>query len=532
MPGGDPEPLEGEIGIGLLDRGGERRDDGGEPAGGHHPRRRCHRATPRGSAARSRPPRPLSRRGRRPEYTPRCADRSPVRGALSSVAGSLAVRRVSWSAAVRRPGMITPPMKRASAVTQSNVVAVPKSTTIVSAPVELDGGEDVDDAVGAHGERLVHVQPHRQRGAGVDRDAGAAGDRGDPLDHALGDRRRHRREAHGRAPRWASARPGSGSRRARCPTRPGVRSGLVVSRQCASSASPWKRPAVISVLPMSRVRSMARSYGVRGRLGQLDGARPDRRTVSAVGSTRAAHRPRRCPSARPATGRADAPAPEPVARTRARASSACVEPVAGGVQRSKSCDHGGSSASGVDIRQARRPSASRRRRAPRESHCVTLMPMPTATQARASPCQRASQRIPPSFRSSSIRSLGHLSREREAPIRAASSASATARPTRRLRSSTAAGGAGRSRALSQRPPGGDRQPGHASLARRSARRRRPRCPPPRPSAASWCSTSMVELDRGRTACSLGPALSVASHSRKAPNTIRYQANAAKLWCDT
>ena len=54
-------------------------------------------------------------------------------GSLSSVAGSLAARRVSWSADVLRPGMIAPPRKRASAVTQSKVVAVPKSTTMASA---------------------------------------------------------------------------------------------------------------------------------------------------------------------------------------------------------------------------------------------------------------------------------------------------------------------------------------------------------------------------------------------------------------
>ena len=90
-------------------------------------------------------------------------------GARSSVAGSLAVRRVSWSAAVRSPGMMTPPMKRASAVTQSNVVAVPKSTTIVSLVIQLDRGERVHDPVGADAERLVHVEDHRQRRAGVHR---------------------------------------------------------------------------------------------------------------------------------------------------------------------------------------------------------------------------------------------------------------------------------------------------------------------------------------------------------------------------
>ena len=48
------------------------------------------------------------------------------------MAGSLAVLRTRSSEAVRTPGMITPPMKRPSPVMQSNVVAVPKSTTMVS----------------------------------------------------------------------------------------------------------------------------------------------------------------------------------------------------------------------------------------------------------------------------------------------------------------------------------------------------------------------------------------------------------------
>jgi len=38
----------------------------------------------------------------------------------------------------------------------------------------------------------------------------------------------------------------------------GVRSGLVVRRQWDESASPVKRPAVISVLPISSARSMVR----------------------------------------------------------------------------------------------------------------------------------------------------------------------------------------------------------------------------------------------------------------------------------
>src|SRR6266516_1520053 len=53
-------------------------------------------------------------------------------GGVSSVAGSLAVRLMRASDAVRTPGMMTPPINRPSAVMQSKVVAVPKSTTMVS----------------------------------------------------------------------------------------------------------------------------------------------------------------------------------------------------------------------------------------------------------------------------------------------------------------------------------------------------------------------------------------------------------------
>src|SRR4030095_9093280 len=53
-------------------------------------------------------------------------------GGEISVAGSLAVRRNNVSADVRTPGAITPPRNTPSAVMQSYVVAVPRSTTIVS----------------------------------------------------------------------------------------------------------------------------------------------------------------------------------------------------------------------------------------------------------------------------------------------------------------------------------------------------------------------------------------------------------------
>ena len=61
------------------------------------------------------------------------------------------------------PGAITPPRKTPSAVMQSNVVAVPMSTTIASRAIEPARGERVDQAVRADGERLVDVERDRQR---------------------------------------------------------------------------------------------------------------------------------------------------------------------------------------------------------------------------------------------------------------------------------------------------------------------------------------------------------------------------------
>ena len=84
-------------------------------------------------------------------------------GAMSSVAGSFDVRRKSVSADVRTPGAITPPRKTPSAVMQSKVVAVPRSTTIASRSIDAARRQRVDDAVGADGERLVDVERDRQR---------------------------------------------------------------------------------------------------------------------------------------------------------------------------------------------------------------------------------------------------------------------------------------------------------------------------------------------------------------------------------
>ena len=114
-----------------LDLTGERRDEGSEspvaiacgvPPVGHSARIR--RTSPSTASA-------------VPHSTParmQSSVRRPIArwGGVSSVAGSLAVRRTRVSDEVRTPGMMTPPMKRPSAVMQSKVVAVPKSTTMVS----------------------------------------------------------------------------------------------------------------------------------------------------------------------------------------------------------------------------------------------------------------------------------------------------------------------------------------------------------------------------------------------------------------
>ena len=65
------------------------------------------------------------------------------------------------------------------------------------------------------------------------------------------------------------------------------------------------------------------------------------------------------------------------------------------------------------------------------SSFLTLIPIPIATHSRVGPSHCASQRIPPSFLSHHMRSLGHLSRT-GCRTPSAEITSATARPTRML----------------------------------------------------------------------------------------------------
>ena len=62
--------------------------------------------------------------------------------------------------------MIDPPMNRRSAVMQSNVVAVPKSTTMRVAGIPVERAQDVHDPVGADGERLIDVERERAAASG------------------------------------------------------------------------------------------------------------------------------------------------------------------------------------------------------------------------------------------------------------------------------------------------------------------------------------------------------------------------------
>ena len=75
-----------------------------------------------------------------------------------------------------RQGAITPPRNTPSAVMQSYVVAVPRSTTIVSRLILAARRECVDDAIGADGERLVDVERDRELGPPASTISGAPPD--------------------------------------------------------------------------------------------------------------------------------------------------------------------------------------------------------------------------------------------------------------------------------------------------------------------------------------------------------------------
>src|SRR5206468_5788106 len=178
-------------------------------------------------------------------------------GGVSSVAGSLAVPRMSASDAVRIPGMITPPRKWPSAVMQSNVVAVPNSTTIEShwnscaaasvfriRSAPTCSGSSTSSVIGRRerpstttGRTVVarSTASHNPWVTGGTTDATTAA-RTSWVDRPSCARYDVRVAAHSS----------------------GVREGVVVSRQWASRLSPRNSPTFVSVLLMLMASSMAR----------------------------------------------------------------------------------------------------------------------------------------------------------------------------------------------------------------------------------------------------------------------------------
>ena len=180
-------------------------------------------------------------------------------GGSNSVAGSFAVLRTNSSDAVRRPGMITPPMKRAppATVMQSNVVAVPKSTTMVSflkscaaasvltmrsAPTV--SGSSTSSTIGSFdrastssGWRVVAASMPSHRLCVI---VGAT------------DATTAARISCVECPACVRCAVNTAAHSS------GVRCGVECSRQCAARRSPANNPTVVSVLPMSKARSMGR----------------------------------------------------------------------------------------------------------------------------------------------------------------------------------------------------------------------------------------------------------------------------------
>ena len=236
-------------------------------------------------------------------------------GARSSVAGSLAVRRVSWSAAVRSPGMITPPMKRASAVTQSKVVAVPKSTTMVS---RWKSSTAASTLTMRSAPTLSGSSTSSRTGSGgprVDGDAGAAGGAGDALHHALGHRRRHRGEAD--RPDLVGRMAGLDDERAERAA-PLVRGAIGIGGQPPVRLQRVGLEQAGGDLGVADVEGEEHGSKLRGvgRLGQLDGARANLGDSSIV--TPDAQTPVRADTIGPTLHRAANPPPvEPVAAPRA-----------------------------------------------------------------------------------------------------------------------------------------------------------------------------------------------------------------------
>ena len=177
-------------------------------------------------------------------------------GGVSSVAGSFAVRLMSASDAVRTPGMMTPPMKRPSAVMQSNVVAVPKSTTIVSRWKSFEAASvlRMRSAPTVRGSSTSSVMGSRARPSTTTGCFPVAAATASPRACVTGGTT----EARMAARTSLVERPLCDSDAVIAAAHSSGVRPAVVRRQCDSRASPRKRPILVSVLLMFTASSMGR----------------------------------------------------------------------------------------------------------------------------------------------------------------------------------------------------------------------------------------------------------------------------------
>src|SRR3989441_12807806 len=178
-------------------------------------------------------------------------------GGVRSVAGSLAVPRMSASDAVRMPGMITPPRKWPSAVMQSNVVAVPKSTTIESrwnswAAASVLRMRSAPTCSGSSTSSVIGKRERPSTTTGRTVVARSTASHSPCVTGGTTDATTAARTS------WVD-RPSCARYDVRVAAHSsGVREGVVVRRQWASRLSPRNSPTFVSVLLMLMARSMAR----------------------------------------------------------------------------------------------------------------------------------------------------------------------------------------------------------------------------------------------------------------------------------
>ena len=252
-------------------------------------------------------------------------------------------------------------------------------------------------------------------------------------------------------------------------TRPEPRSasGLLQQEPADRAAPLVRRPARIGGEPPMRLELRA-AEEAHGDLGVADVERQEHGGRSAVavrsapgdGSRRVSSPSVVCPRGAPAARRRPRfrpPRPAQAPRPGVPGASPAGEPrplhagkrAGGGVHRANSGDHGLDQVA-VTVGSAAPRQGGVRPRSAGGGAMPTLRPTPMTTQASVPPCQRASHKSPPALRSSSIRSLGHLSPTRLPP------SSRPARPRRRARAQAQeleARRGRRARTLSQSPPG-------------------------------------------------------------------------------